>query len=159
MIVVEFEVVLETICSGHNWKELVVLSHHKSISKRRYPIPNKVLSAVMLSTEYCRVQNHDEVRLIPGRRICDIGISRAMSRWTRSADCVVEFGYVKSLYGPKLRSMHLSKDWNYLCPITEKNLATHNTSMDGRIRRIVFNRFLIVISRQRTSVIDRSKLK
>lgn len=82
-----------------------------------------------------------------------------MSRWTRSADCVVEFGYVKSLYGPKLRSMHLSKDWNYLCPITEKNLATHNTSMDGRIRRIVFNRFLIVISRQRTSVIDRSKLK
>lgn len=48
MIEVEFEVVLETICSGHNWKELVVLSHHKSISKRRYPILNKVLSAVML---------------------------------------------------------------------------------------------------------------
>ena len=97
MIVVGFEVVLETICSGHNWKELVVLSHHRSISKRRYPILNKVLIAVMLSTEYCRVQNHDEVRLIPGRRICDIGISRAMSRWTSRADCIVEFGYTISL--------------------------------------------------------------
>ena len=69
VIVLEFKVVFEAICSGHNWKELVVLSHHKSISKRRYPRSNKLLIAVMLSTAYCRVQNHDEVRLIPGRRM------------------------------------------------------------------------------------------
>jgi hypothetical protein len=55
--------------------------------------------AVILSTAYCCVQNHDEVRLIPGSRILDMGMSREMSRWTRSADCIVASGKTRSVYG------------------------------------------------------------
>ena len=47
---VELVVLLATICSGHSWKEDVALFQYTSSPKRRYPMLNKSLMAVMLST-------------------------------------------------------------------------------------------------------------
>lgn len=47
---VALTVLLATICSGHNWKEEVALFQYTSIAKRRYPMLNKSLMAVILST-------------------------------------------------------------------------------------------------------------
>ena len=96
-----FAVILPKTCSGHIWNDWVMLFQNRSSSNRLYPMSNNSEIAVRLLSEYCRVQNHDDVKFIPGRRICEIGMSREISRWTRRAACNVGSGYWRSPYGPK----------------------------------------------------------